>query len=184
MSGPPTLRTARLVLRPFTVADAPDVQRLAGAPEVAATTLNIPHPYADGMAEKWIGAHTAACAEGREAVFAVTLDGALAGAVGLVLERAHRRAEMGWWIGVPYWRRGLATEAARAALDWGFESLGLHKVLARHVPENPASERVMEKLGMTREGVQRQHVLKNGRFRDLVAWAILRPEWEARRTAG
>lgn len=184
MTAPPTLRTARLVLRPFAIGDAADVQRLAGDPRVAATTLNIPHPYEDGMAETWIAGHAPGWEAGREVVFAITLDGALAGAVGLVIERAHRRAELGYWIGVPFWNRGLATEAARAVLDWAFESLALHKVLARHVPANPASGRVMEKLGMAREGLQRQHVWKRDRFEDLVEYAILRPEWEARRTAG
>lgn len=79
----PTLQTSRLILRPFTLADAPEVQRLAGAEEIAATTLNIPHPYEDGMAEQWIASHPQAFEEGKLVVFAMERksDGALVGAI-------------------------------------------------------------------------------------------------------
>jgi [ribosomal protein S5]-alanine N-acetyltransferase len=179
VTAQPTLHAARLVLRPFAWSDARDVQRLAGAPEVAATTLNIPHPYEDGMAEAWIATHAPKFEQG--VVFAITLDGALVGAAGLVIEPPHRRAELGYWIGVPYWNRGIATEAAAALLDWGFGTLGLHKVVARHLPRNPASGRVMHKLGMTLEGRQREHVWKRDRFEDLLEYAILASEWRGSR---
>jgi len=83
----PTLETARLRLRPFSVADAPDVQRLAGAREIAATTLTVPHPYEDGLAEQWIATHGPAFTEGKSLTLAVTelASGALVGAVGLAL---------------------------------------------------------------------------------------------------
>lgn len=183
MSGQPTLATARLVLRPFAMGDAADVQRFAGDPLVAATTLNIPHPYADGMAEKWISGHAENFRREREIVWAITLDGALVGAAGLVLEKAHLRAELGYWIAVPHWNRGLATEAAQAVLAHAFGALGLNKVVARHLPRNPSSGRVMLKLGMTLEGRQREHVRKGGQFEDLLEYAILRSEWQARRAA-
>nr|MCU0509361.1 GNAT family N-acetyltransferase [Anaerolineae bacterium] len=110
----PILRTARLVLRPFTLADAPDVQRLAGAPEVAATTAAIPHPYEDGMAEKWISSHPAGLEGETNVVYAMTDEqtGALMGAIGLHVDMEHNRAELGYWLGHPYWRNGYTTEAA------------------------------------------------------------------------
>ena len=177
MSGEalPTLATARLVLRPFRLEDAPTVQRLAGVREVAATTLTVPHPYPDGEAGAWIGTHAGAWAERKVLTLAVTLreDGALVGAVGLALVMADRRAELGYWIGVPWWNRGFATEAARALVDCGFGTLGLHRIMARHMSRNEASGRVMQKLGMAREGTLRHHVLKWGSFEDLVVYAVL-----------
>jgi RimJ/RimL family protein N-acetyltransferase len=179
MPEPPVLTTERLRLRPFALSDGADVQRLAGAREVADTTLNIPHPYEDGMAEKWIGGHRAAFEDGVEAIFAITrkADGALVGAISLMhIDRVHSHAEMGYWIGVPFWNQGYATEAAAAVLSYAFGELGLHRVWAQHMTRNPASGRVLRKIGMQHEGRLRQHVNKNGAFEDLESYAILSGE--------
>jgi len=183
---PPTLETARLVLRPFTLVDANRVQRLAGDAAIADTTLNIPHPYEDGMAEEWIESHPQQFAEGRAATFAVVLKGAgpglLVGAVGLEITPRFSRGEIGYWIGREYWGQGYCTEAARAVLRYAFEERGLHKVTGSHFARNPASGRVMEKIGMTREGYLREHVRKGDRYEDLVVWGILRSDWDVLQT--
>ena len=173
----PVLRTGRLVLRPFTAADAPEVQRLAGAAAVADTTLTIPHPYEDGMAEAWIALHAPAFARRENVVFAITEpEGRLLGAINLRLELPHRRAEIGYWVGQPYWGRGIATDALKAVIRYGFEALELNRIYARHLTRNPPSGRVMVKAGMQREGAQRQHFLKQGRFEDVECYAILRED--------
>jgi RimJ/RimL family protein N-acetyltransferase len=161
--------------------DAAAVQALAGAAEVAATTLTIPHPYADGVAEAWIEQHARASDARALAVFAVIRsDHVLVGAMSLRLESIHHRAELGYWIGVPFWRRGYATEAARAIVGFGFDDLGVNRIYATHFTRNPASGRVMQKIGMTFEGCLRQHVRKNGRFEDLARYAILADDEPAR----
>lgn len=175
----PILRTERLVLRPFTLEDVPEVARLAGEREIAATTLNIPHPYTEDDAKSWIGTHATEFAAGTKANFAVTSkDGRLLGAVGIVIAPKERRAELGYWTGRPFWNRGYATEASRAVLGYAFDDLALHRVHSRHLMGNPASGRVMEKLGMRREGVQREHSFRRGMPEDMVLWGILRPEHE------
>jgi [ribosomal protein S5]-alanine N-acetyltransferase len=183
MAPSPTLETTRLVLRPFSLDDAGDVQRMAGAPEVADTTLNLPHPYKDGMAEAWIGTHQARFDAGEGVVLAITLrdTSALIGAIEIRIDQRHRRAELGYWIGVPYWRQGYCTEAARAVVAYGFRELNLHKIVATHLVRNPASGRVMQKAGMEREGLMRQHVFNGERFEDLVMYGLLREEWETTR---
>jgi len=176
-SGPPTLKTGRLILRPFEPRDAPVVQRLAGERAVADTTLNIPHPYLDGMAEAWIGGHEEALARGESLTLAITepAEGVI-GAISLALKGADRRAELGYWIAVSCWGRGYATEAARAVVQYGFTTLGLNRIEAIHLTRNPASGRVMEKIGMQCEGVHRQWVRKNGVFEDVSRYAILRED--------
>ena len=121
----PTLETARLNLRPFLLSDAPVVQRLAGAREVAETTLSIPHPYGDGVAESWISAHQAEFERGESVTWAVTPRPAtpLIGAISLAVSGAHNRAELGYWIGVPFWNQGYCTEAGRSVLRYGFGRL-------------------------------------------------------------
>jgi len=182
MQPQPTLTTGRLSLRPFQIDDAPELQRLAGAREVAEGTLTIPHPYPDGLATEFIAGRADYFASGEGAAWAITRreDGRLLGGIGLHFYERHARAEIGYWLGVPYWGRGYATEAAAAVLEYGFRQRGLHRIYASHFTYNPASGRVMQKLGMRLEGTLREHVLRMGKPLDLVYYGILRPEWEAR----
>lgn len=175
----PMLETERLILRPFCLDDAKDVQRLAGDREVAATTLHVPHPYKDGMAEEWIGSHEPNFKSGRFVDFAMTLrqSGELAGAIGLVINQKMNRAELGYWVGVPYWGQGYCTEAARVVLEYGFTQCGLNRIHASHFGTNPASGRVLEKIGMTQEGIQPQHIRKWDEYQDYVIYGILKEDW-------
>lgn len=175
----PTLKTERLVLRPFAPADAPLVHILAGDKDVASTTRLIPHPYPDGLAESWIDSLPGKYERGDGVSFAITLkEGALIGSIGLILSLADRHGEMGYWIGKPYWNSGYCTEAAAAVLQFAFDTLDLERVYAKYMGKNPASGRVMAKLGMLQEGVLRHHRCKWGAFEDLVVCGILRSEWQ------
>lgn len=177
----PILDSPRLTLRPFAAADAAMVQALAGDRTIADTTLNIPHPYEDGMAEDWIAGHEEQFRNRSNVIFAITdrEDGRLLGAVSLRIETPFRKAELGYWVGVPYWNRGYATEAAGALLAYGFDELDLNRIAAQHLARNPASGRVMQKLGMRHEGTLRQATMKWGEFEDLELYSMLRSEWAA-----
>lgn len=177
----PRLQTERLVLRRFNQKDAPDVQRLAGAWEVARTLLWVPHPYDDGVAEEWISQHRSAFERGEGMNFAVVLRerGELGGACGLTINSQDANAELGYWIGVPYWGQGYATEAAREVVRYGFEELGLHRIYAAHFGNNPASGRVLTKIGMSYEGTRRDHHRKWGTYEDRVEYGLLASEWRA-----
>jgi RimJ/RimL family protein N-acetyltransferase len=177
----PTLETDRLVLRPFARTDAPAVQALAGVRAIADTTLHIPHPYPEGAAAVWIATHEAAWAAGTGVTYAMTerAGHALVGAIGLVIVPDHACAELGYWVGVSSWNRGYCTEAARALLELGFGALALHRIQSRHLTRNPASGRVMQKIGMRLEGTLRDAVRKWDRFEDLDVYAILAPDWSA-----
>lgn len=184
LSVPPTLETPRLLLRQFRADDAASLVRELSDVEVARETLNIPHPYAPERAQEFLDGVPQRLAAGKAVVWAITErpsgtgrtppdDGPLVGAVGLNLTRAHRRAELGYWIAKSRWGRGYATEASQAALTYGFEALGLHRIEAHHFVENPASGAVMRKLGMQREGRLRGTVWRDGVPRDLELYAIL-----------
>jgi [ribosomal protein S5]-alanine N-acetyltransferase len=182
----PTLATERLVLRPFAVEDAAEVTRLVSDRRIADTTANIPHPYEEGVAEGWIGTHGEIAERDEGLTLAVTEreGGRIVGAVGLSIVRAHRRAELGYWIAVEQWGRGYATEASRAMLAHAFGPLDLSRVVAHCLTRNAASWRVMEKLGMTREGRLRAHVIKWDVPEDIWLYGILREEWRALTRAG
>jgi RimJ/RimL family protein N-acetyltransferase len=176
----PILTTERLRLRPFTLRDAPAIQRLAGAREVAAGGLRIPHPYPDGAAEAWVLSHRGAFQRGDELSLAITRlqNDELIGAIGLMLSGQDERAELGYWIGVPFWGNGYATEAARALLAYAFATLGLQRVHACHFTRNPASGNVLRKIGMRHEGRQRRHLMKWDVLEDLELYGILQEEFE------
>ena len=98
----PTLATDRLILRPFHLADAEEVQRLAGDFRVAEPTANVPHPYADGAAQEWIATHAKSFESRSSIVYAISLigSGRIAGAIALSqISATHSRAELGYWIG-------------------------------------------------------------------------------------
>jgi RimJ/RimL family protein N-acetyltransferase len=175
----PTLTTERLILRPFTIADAEDVARFVGEKVIAANTLSIPHPYELQMAEDWIATHAQSYLQSEGVNFAITVKehGDLVGAIGLTLQREHDRAEMGYWIGKPHWNKGYASEAACKIVEFGFESRNLERIYAQHFAENPASGKVMRNAGMRYEGCLRHHVKKWERYQDLKVYGLLRSEW-------
>ena len=174
-----TLQTERLILRSLTLEDAQDVQRFAGDRDIALMVLRIPHPYEDDMAEEWICACADAYKKDEAINFAITLrtDRNLIGTIGLELEQENERAELGYWIGKPYWNLGYATEAARAVVAYSFEVLKLNRIYAYHFTRNPASGRVLKKIGMHYEGCRRQHTKKWGSFEDSIGYGMLKADY-------
>ena len=177
----PYLETMRLILRSFILEDAPEVQKLAGNKDIASTTLHIPHPYENGMAEEWISKHQEEYEKGEQITFAIVHrdEKYLIGAIGLSgFSEEHETAEVGYWIGKPYWNQGFCTEATAAVLKYAFNELKLNRVHARHFKRNPASGRVMQKVGMKYEGCLRQHFKKWGNYEDSEMYGILREEFD------
>ena len=180
MKTSPILHTERLILRSFRLEDAADVQRLASDPDVASTTDAIEHPYQDGTPEEWIQWYHEWFEDGERTNFAVTLrtDGMLIGTVELVL-RIHlpyNDAELGYWIGKPYWNRGYCTEAAKAVVAYGFREHDVDLIYAYYFKRNPASGRVLEKIGMH----YAEYIPKDPErhfFEDAIQYRILKSEF-------
>lgn len=179
MKFQPTLQTKRLVLRPFELSDSSGVQRLAGNIKVAETIQNVPHPYLDGMAESWIKMHSIGYEKLTLITYAITLKESdeLIGAISLKINMTHKKAELAYWIGVPYWNNGYCTEASQILINFGFDQLDLNRIFALSLTYNTGSYKVMEKLGMKYEGIRRQDVFKDGVAKDLVSYSILKDEW-------
>ncbi len=176
----PILETERLILRPFVDGDAPRIAELAGDKSVADTTLRIPHPYSDAMALEWIGTHKAVRNDDLALFYAVDLkeSGELVGSTGIDIDFPHSRATIGYWIGRGYWNKGYATEAASILFTYVFDVMKFHKVDSHHFVRNPASGRVLEKLGMKREGLLRGHIKKSGAWEDIIEYGILDHEYK------
>lgn len=176
----PSMETERLLLRPFQLRDAADVSRLAGDERVAENLSRIPHPYLEGQAEEWISTQATDYKAGKNLNFAITLKstGELMGSIGLHPREDLLRAEVGYWIGVPYWGKGYTTEALQEMLRFGFDDFALERIYAVHFVTNPASGRVMEKAGMKLEGLIRLGAATLNGLRDAMQLAIIKPDWE------
>ncbi|MFK7845707.1 MAG: GNAT family N-acetyltransferase [Rhodothermales bacterium] len=174
----PTLETKRLVLRQFHIQDARRVQRLAGSEELARSTF-LPHPYKNGIAERWILSLMDDFKKDRIVNFAIVLKETdeLIGSIGIVLEMAHNRGDLGYWVGMPYWGCGYCTEAGHAVLKYGFDVMALNRIAAPHFSSNPASGRVLQKLGMQHEGTRRQHYYRFGKYEDAEVYGLLKEEY-------
>ena len=173
---PTELHTDRLLLRPFQSDDADALFAIYGDADVAYFALPAPVTLRDveqslavNMQTRWSD----------RPYFAVIFAGEVVGDIVLQMDHPNRTANLGYTITRKHWGKGFATEAVRAVVDYAFRTFDLAKVYARADPRNIGSVRVMEKLGMQREGLLRSHVLRRGERADRVYYGLLRAEWEA-----
>lgn len=180
LPSPTELRTARLLLRPPRLSDVDDYFAPTQSPEYAFFALREPLSH-DAVLQRLRRAIELPWHERPELV--VELDDQFIGWVQLNVDQGDSTASLGYGIAPASWGKGFATEAAKAVVDYGFQSFGLAKIGARVDPRNLGSVRVLEKLGMRLEGTLRSHVFRRGERADRAYYGILRHEWEATRTS-
>ena len=174
------LATKRLILRHPAKQDVAIVAQHLSNPLIAETTLHIPYPYSKSDARTWINKSRESLLNNTAVSFAIILRTTqmIIGAIGLHPNAEHNRAEAGYWIAVPYWNRGVATEALKAIIDFGFHELKFEKIYATHLIGNDASGRVMSKAGMVKEGRLKNHYKKDDRYVSVIQYRITRDEFE------
>ena len=185
MKSFPTLETDRLLLRRLELADAPDIQALLDNPEVIGNLIDTTPLYTLNDAETMIKLTHAAYDEDNGIAFAITRksDQSLVGYCELELRTKHQRGKITYWIGRPFWWQGYATEAAKCVVRFGFEDLKLNRVFAYVLIDNSASAGVLKKAGLQLEGTQRQAAQKDGEFRDVEFYGLLRDDFQAAKAA-
>lgn len=174
MNKPINLQSNRLILRPPREEDAPAFTRLAADEAIAENTF-VPHPYTTADAHRYLQYSRERWKSGSGAPFVILRrqDRIAVGAISFKeIDRGYRRAELGYWIGRPYWGQGYATEAVRRLLRYGFEELKLHRVFASVFCGNEASRNVLKKAGLKKEGRLCGHVFHRGRYRDLEIYGM------------
>ncbi len=163
-----------IVLRRFRRDDVPALVRYANDPRIAANLRDaFPHPYTEADARAWLGS---ADDDGDELSLALATPAEVIGGIGLKREVDVQRAsrEIGYWVGAPFWGRGIATAAVRRLTDWAFAQLEVQRVWGGVYSSNPASCRVLEKAGYLYEGTLRHSVTKRGRLLDQLVFARVR----------
>lgn len=171
------LKTDRLLLRPFRLEDVDNVYSYAKDPDWAQYYM-VTQPYVRRNAEEYVAGRVLADWS-TNPTFAMVLHSTVVGAMGLTVTEAHQRAELGYELDKVHWGKGLTTEAATAVVDYGFREYPLEKIFAIADLLNVGSWRVMEKIGMSREGLHRSHSSIRRERRDEVFYGILREEWES-----
>lgn len=175
---PIVLKSERLILRPPVPDDAARIECYVSDRRVAEMTSLIPHPYPRGGAADWIEKTEQDWLDGVRASFVICRreNGDLVGSIGISADPVDGNV-IGYWIGVPHWGNGYATEALRRLIRYAFEDLALDHIDTYHFAHNPASGRVMQKAGMkfirkTPLGASREGIVY-----DDVRYAITAKEW-------
>ncbi len=174
------IKTDRLKLRLFSLKDVEDVLLYASDPEWA-RFLPVPQPYTRADAEKFVAGQLLRDRKSR-LCWAIEHAGSVIGGINIGFDFDNRVGEMGYSIARRFWGKGLTTEAAGAVIDESFSVYpDLNRIRAAADERNVGSLRVMEKLGMVREGILRQDIYLRGEFKNMVWCGLLRCEWEARK---
>jgi len=170
--------TSRLTLRELTTDDGPSVHGILSEIEVAKQTRSLPHPFPDGLALDIVGSWIKMKKEGTATWFAVIVKATneIAGVTGLNFQNEHKKAEIGYLFGKPYWGKGYATEAAKKIVELGFKDYDINKIWGMVYADNPNSIKVLEKIGMKHEGTIRKDLIKFGQARDVAYYGLLREE--------
>jgi RimJ/RimL family protein N-acetyltransferase len=160
-------------LRPWAPADKPSLVANANNRNVWRNLADVfPHPYTDADAEQWIRIDNS---PGRSIRFAIEVEGVAVGGIGARAGEGIfvRTAQFGYWLGESFWGRGIMSAASRAMLDHLLQDARFARLEARVLEWNPASMRVLEKLGFVREAVMRNSVTKDGQLIDSVLYTYL-----------
>ena len=175
------LKTERLLLRAPVAVDARAIARLANDRSIAENLRRLPHPYSRGDAEAFLDA--IARHDHEEKVFLIEADGAPIGMIGLDFG-AESGPEIGYWLGVPHWGRGFATEATRAVIDYAFEEYPIEEIVGGARVTNPASRRVLEKCGFQWTGVALYRFVALGSSTPVDCFRLNRGIWQSLKAWG
>lgn len=175
----PELRTPRLRLRRLTMRDAQDIYRYSRDPEVARHVLWDPH-RSIGDSRAYLRYMMRRYHSHDPASWGIELleTGHIIGTIGFMwVQEDNNAAEVGYSLAREYWNRGYMTEALKAVIRYGFDSMGLNRIEAQHETTNPASGAVMRKCHMYKEGTLRGRLFNKGRYVDVDLYAILRKDF-------
>lgn len=180
MESFPTLETGRLLLTELKSTDIPMIVKYASNKKISDNTLNIPYPYLERDAIFWINLANQGFQNSTNLIFAIRLktDRNFIGGMSLSITQQFKRAEIGYWIAEPFWRKGFATEAIQSVIKFGFENLDLNKLTSSHFAKNPISGKVMVNGGMKKEGHLKEHVQKNSEYQDLILYGLTKTDYE------
>lgn len=182
------LHTKRLLLRELAKKDLPHLVEYANNLNVSDKLASLPYPYRKKDGEWFINfAKSNARKKERPGYqFAIVPKdvGHFVGVIGLEsIDYFKKDATIGYWLGEPHWRKGYITEATERLIRFAFNNVKLRRINIDHIVSNRGSERVIEKVGFTKEGIKRKYarVKATGKWHDLVSYGLLKEDWKRRK---
>lgn len=167
-----TKRFMEFKLRPWTENDLDSLVHFANNPRIAQNLMNrFPHPYTEETGKKFIGMATGSNPAN---ILAIEVESAAAGGIGLHPQDDVycKNAEMGYWLGEPYWNKGIITQAVLQMVAYGFKTFDITRIFARPLGTNTASQRVLEKAGFVLEAQFEKTIYKNDAYFDELVYGI------------
>ena len=176
------LESERLLLNFLSYKDIPKIIEYAANPKISENVINIPFPYFEQDAVFWINSANQDLKTGEAYKFAIRLKDdknlEFMGGIGLLVDKKHNRAELGYWIAERFWSKGFMSEAVEKILEFGFETVELNKIIANHFLTNPASGKVMIKNKMIKEAEIKEHFKKGDTYLDIIQYRLTRREYQ------
>lgn len=171
----PTINTKRFVLRSFRKGDEKSLTENINDKDIYKFTLRIPHPYTLKDGKRWIKDSIKLQKNKKKdkVNFAIDINGGVVGGIG-IQNIENYKAEIGYWLGKKYWKKGIMTEALKIVTNYGFYKLKLKRIYAYVFPKNKASIYVLENNGYKCEGLLKKHALKDGKFMNGLVYAKVR----------
>ncbi|MEN6520333.1 MAG: GNAT family N-acetyltransferase [Armatimonadota bacterium] len=176
------IETERLILRTLRELDAPELFPLINDADVARYMLRVPHPYPENALPEWLKKAEESMERKEQFEFAIILKetGKPIGVCSLdEISWEYEKAELGYWLGKPYWRRGIMTEAAKAVVSFGFDTLKLERIYACCFEQNQTSAKVIQKAGLRYEGCSRHDIKRNGVFINILCFGMIRADYSS-----
>jgi len=183
MNSFPELTTTRLKLRKIESGDIPSIIKYANNKHISSNVLNVPHPYTAEDAIFWMNFALQGFKNKERFVFAITLkeSNEFIGGIGIHTDSRHNTAEIGYWLGEPFWNKGIMTEAAKAVLEFGFETLNLNKIYATHFTDNTASGKVLINNGMIKEAELKEQYKVNDMYKSVFQYRLTKQEYKEKK---
>ena len=171
----------RINLRPLVAADAVSIHKYARHREICRYTF-LPYPYSRRHADEWVITSSERNRSGLDFNMGIELPetGEVIGMISLNnIDHFNRHAELGYWLGKPFWGHGYVSEAIGLIVAHGFRQIKLKRIYARVMHPNKTSAHLLEKCGFTYEGTLRRQIKRNGRYLDELRFGLLLEEWRS-----
>ena len=171
----PHIELDKLILNQPTEDDCLEISQILNHEVYSSNTINIPFPYTEKDAKFWVGLSETGFKNNNHLIFAIRekVNEKIIGAIDLGIDIRFNKAELGFWLEKKYWNKGITTEAAKAMIKFGFCNLKLKRIYASHFDFNGSSGKVLEKAGMTKEGLLKCHTYKNGEYQNHILYSII-----------